>query len=139
MKKSAEDWLRKADGDAVSARREFRARNRPNYDSACFHAQQCVEKSLKAVLEELGKPVRKLHDLTMLMEAALDRFPLWKRMRDDLELLSQYAVNFRYPGADATRTLAQEALLAMERCRKTIAAGLKSKRKKPRTDADKFE
>lgn len=129
MKKSANDWLRKADGDAVSARREFRARNRPNYDSACFHAQQCIEKSLKAVLEESGKPVRKLHDLTMLMEDALDCFPAWERMRDDLELLSQYAVNFRYPGADATKALAQEALRAMERCRKTIAAGLKRKKR----------
>jgi HEPN domain-containing protein len=49
------EWINKAEGDLISAQREYRARNQPNYDSACFHAQQCIEKYLKAWLHESGK------------------------------------------------------------------------------------
>jgi hypothetical protein len=48
------EWLIKADADLVTANREFRARKMPNYDAACFHAQQCVEKLLKAMMIHEG-------------------------------------------------------------------------------------
>ncbi len=38
------EWVDKAEGDFTTALRELRARKSPNYDAACFHAQQCVEK-----------------------------------------------------------------------------------------------
>ncbi|MBI5303943.1 MAG: HEPN domain-containing protein [Chloroflexi bacterium] len=37
------EWILKVEGDFNSAQRELRARRAPNYDSACFHCQQCVE------------------------------------------------------------------------------------------------
>jgi HEPN domain-containing protein len=43
-----QEWISKAEGDFASSGRELRARKDPNYDSACFHAQQCAEKYLKA-------------------------------------------------------------------------------------------
>jgi len=46
----SQEWIAKAEGDLTTALREYRARNAPNYDAACFHAQQCVEKYMKAVL-----------------------------------------------------------------------------------------
>ena len=46
------EWIAKAEGDWVTANRELRARRRPNYDAACFHAQQCAEKHLKARLQD---------------------------------------------------------------------------------------
>jgi HEPN domain-containing protein len=46
------EWVDKAEGDYATALRELRARKQPNYDAACFHAQQCVEKYLKAYLQE---------------------------------------------------------------------------------------
>jgi HEPN domain-containing protein len=46
MKPLTREWVAKAEGDRVTARRELRARRRPNYDAACFHAQQCAEKYL---------------------------------------------------------------------------------------------
>ncbi len=52
MKPITLEWIDKAEGDWHSAQREYRARLRPNYDAACFHAQQCAEKYLKARLEE---------------------------------------------------------------------------------------
>jgi HEPN domain-containing protein len=33
---------------------------------ACFHAQQCVEKTFKAILEKCGREVPKTHDVIRL-------------------------------------------------------------------------
>jgi HEPN domain-containing protein len=125
MKKSVHDWLRKAEADAVSARREFRARKQPNYDSACFHAQQCIEKCLKALIDSSNRPMRKVHDLVVLMRDVVDRHASLELLRDDLELLSQFATSFRYPGSDSTREQAALAVRAMDRCRIQILAILK--------------
>ena len=46
------EWVAKAESDLASALRDWRARKAPNYDAACFHAQQCTEKYLKALLQE---------------------------------------------------------------------------------------
>jgi HEPN domain-containing protein len=40
MKPLTREWVKKAEGDFQTAQRETRARKLPNYDSACFHAQQ---------------------------------------------------------------------------------------------------
>ena len=34
------EWVEKAEGDFRSMNRELRARKDPNFDAACFHAQQ---------------------------------------------------------------------------------------------------
>ncbi|MBI2433302.1 MAG: HEPN domain-containing protein [Candidatus Hydrogenedentes bacterium] len=41
-----------------------------NYDSVCFHAQQCGEKYAKALLQEAGVAFRKTHDLGELVDLA---------------------------------------------------------------------
>ena len=130
MKSAVKAWLGKADADAVSARREFRARNRPNFDSACFHAQQGVEKTIKALLESRGVPVRKVHDLVVLLAEDPKFNSIVEMLRADLELLSQYAVIFRYPGADATRDQANAALRAMNRCLEQLGTFLPKGRAK---------
>ncbi len=120
MKTSVKEWVAKAEGDRVSALREFRARKCPNYDSACFHAPQCVEKLLKATIDADGREVTKVHDLAVLLNDCLPRHPLWEAMRGDLEMLSQYAVLFRYPGYSADRVKGRNAIAAMTRCRNEI-------------------
>jgi HEPN domain-containing protein len=124
MKVSARKWLRKAESDAISAWREYRARKHPNFDSACFHAQQSVEKCLKGALDALNLPVRRVHDLSILLDDCLAAHANWGKMRYDLELLSQYSILFRYPGEDATRDQSRAALEAMDRCRAIILADL---------------
>lgn len=52
MRATAREWIEKAEADFVSSRREFRARKKPNFDAACFFAQQCIEKYLKGRLAE---------------------------------------------------------------------------------------
>lgn len=65
MSEISKEWVCKAEGDYRTALREYRARKFPNYDAACFHAQQCVEKLLKGELLRIGQPCPKIHDLDM--------------------------------------------------------------------------
>ena len=71
MKPVTVEWLKKAKGDRETARREFRVRKRPNYDAVCFHAQQSIEKHLKAILTEHGRAFPKIHDLVKLGASAV--------------------------------------------------------------------
>lgn len=43
------EWIEKAEGDFLSAQREYRTSSRPNYDAACFHAQQTAEKIFESL------------------------------------------------------------------------------------------
>ena len=110
MKATTREWLEKAEADFVSAVREYRARNRPNYDATCFFAQQCIEKYLKGRLAEAGSPIAKTHDLSVLLDAVIFLEPLWEAARPRLETLTSYAVLFRYPGESATKILAKSAI-----------------------------
>src|SRR4051812_27606130 len=71
MKPITLEWIDKAEGDWFSAQREARARKHPNYDAACFHAQQCAEKYLKARLQKAGLAFKKTHDLVNLLNLIL--------------------------------------------------------------------
>ncbi len=117
MSELVKEWIAKAEGDCTTALREYRARKSPNYDATCFHAQQCIEKYLKAVLQKYEIPFRKIHDLEILLQSCLKLFPLWQIMQDDMALLTQYAIHFRYPGESADKTEAKLAVDAMKRCR----------------------
>lgn len=119
-----DEWISKADGDFAVAVREFRVRKNPNYDDVCFHCQQCIEKHLKAALVARGRTVDRIHDLTALLRGCVGDFPFWAAMSQDVDLLSQYAVLFRYPGQTATKERARLAMSAMRRCRAEIRAGL---------------
>ncbi len=66
MQPLTSEWIQKAEGDLATARRELRARTVPNYDAACFHAQQCAEKYLKDLLQEAVTPFGKTHNLSLL-------------------------------------------------------------------------
>jgi HEPN domain-containing protein len=68
MKPLTLEWIEKAERDFFTMERESRVRKEPNYDGVCFHAQQCAEKYLKALMVETGLPVPKSHDLVFLLE-----------------------------------------------------------------------
>lgn len=108
------EWVSKAEGDFAMLERECRARKAPNYDGACFHAQQCAEKYLKARLCEADISFSRIHDLVALLEQVLEIEPTWESFREDLAFLSDFAVTFRYPGESSDR---ESALDARRRCR----------------------
>jgi len=114
MKPLTLEWIAKAEGDFVIVERELRARKSPSYDGACFHAQQCAEKYLKARLCEAGIRFDRVHDLPALLEQVLAVEPLWESYLSDLAYLSEFAVFYRYPGESADR---DTALRARKMCR----------------------
>lgn len=106
----ADEWVRKAEADFGSAQREYRARKQPNYDLACFLAQQCAEKYLKARLQEATIPFPKTHDLVLLLDLILPSEPLWASLRPECKMLTEYGVAVRYPGFSADKAQAQRAI-----------------------------
>ncbi len=104
------EWLEKAEGDFASAGREVRARKEQNYDSACFHAQQCTEKYLKAVLQEASVVFPRTHDLSALLFLLAPLNPFWSTFAASCATLTDYAVRYRYPGDAASRDEAREAV-----------------------------
>jgi HEPN domain-containing protein len=117
------EWVEKAEGDYTTAERETRARKRPNYDAACFHAQQCAEKYLKAFLQEYSTSFPKTHSLIDLLQLVLSQDASFELQRDLLIRLERYAVRYRYPGEMADKEEAQSAL----RAAKTVRMFLRQK------------
>jgi len=115
MKDLTKEWIKKSEGDVGTAVRESSVKEGTNWDAVCFHAQQAVEKYLKGILQEIEKPFSKTHDLSVLLELALSEFPELSVLADDLEWLSAFAVEFRYPGEEALEEDAKHSLAIMER------------------------
>ena len=124
MKAGTREWVDKAEADFATAGRELRARRQPNYDAACFHAQQCVEKYLKAKLVEVNIRFTKTHDLVRLLDLILPREPLWELFRPLLIELNRFAVAFRYPDESATREMAKTAVSDAKAIRQRIRESL---------------
>jgi len=77
-----------------------------------FHAQQAVEKLLKALLAQRGVRYKRTHDLQVLTEdlaAAGESLPFTPFSLADL---SDYAVDFRYHDPLAPPSLDRETVLA---------------------------
>ena len=84
-------------------------------DTVCFHAQQCAEKYLKALLVWKGIPFPKTHDLSSLI-AFLPKDLQNLLTGEEQELLTEYATVTRYPGGyeDITLSEARSAVKAGE-------------------------
>ena len=124
MKTLTAEWVAKAEGDFATMQRERRARKNPNYDGVCFHAQQCAEKYLKALLQEADLPIKRTHNLLVLLNDALPTFPFLELMCDNLKWLENYAVVFRYPGETASKKNAVVACAFCASIREVIRAHL---------------
>jgi len=111
------EWVQKAEGDFAMVLRETRARKNPSYDGACFHAQQCAEKYIKARLCQAGISFGRTHDLVALLDSVKKVEPGWELFREDLAYLSAFAVEYRYPGESADRETAIEARAQCRRFR----------------------
>lgn len=118
------EWVTKAEGDLATARRELRARTAPNYDAACFHAQQCAEKYLKALLQETSIPFGKTHNLSVLLDLLKDQHPGLELLRPTLAILGAYAVEYRYPGESADKEVARQAVKMAEEIKQVVVAVL---------------
>jgi HEPN domain-containing protein len=120
MKPITQEWVNKAEGDFATAQRELQVQQLANYDAVCFHAQQCIEKYLKACLQEENIPFTKTHDLSALLDLFLPIQPGWASLRPILDALTTYAVEFRYPGVSANQAIANQAFQDCAAIRQTI-------------------
>ncbi|MGH9362874.1 MAG: HEPN domain-containing protein [Thermoanaerobaculia bacterium] len=127
MLEVAREWVLKAENDLKTAVHVLELRELCPTDSVCFHAQQCVEKYVKAVLVLAGIDFPKTHDLERLIALAP------KASRPSLSaaeqaILTEYATGARYPGwGEITLTEARKAVALARRVRREIRAVLPRK------------
>jgi HEPN domain-containing protein len=128
MKPTTREWAQKAENDFRAASQLLRRRKDVVTDAACFLCQQCIEKYLKARLNEAGIVFPRTHDLLQLLTLCLPVEPLWAAYSAAVDAMSDYAVDFRYPGHSATM---REAKVAMKTCRSVRAEARRSLGLKP--------
>jgi HEPN domain-containing protein len=111
VKPLAEEWLSKADEDFRVAERELAAEP-PAFAAVCFHAQQAVEKAMKALLVDFGVDFPRTHDLKFLLDLIKGKTPIFNDLEEALVNLSVSAGDVRYPGSKPDRTRAEGAVAA---------------------------
>jgi HEPN domain-containing protein len=106
------EWVEKAENDLVAAVHTLTLRERCPSDMVCFHAQQCVEKYLKAYLVFASIDFPKTHDVERLV-ALLPRGVEVSLSAEQQRRLTEHATVLRYPGnyppivhAEARKTVA---------------------------------
>ena len=129
------EWLAKAENDLQNATHTLTLGQDCPTDTVSFHAQQCVEKHLKALLVLRATPFPKTHDIGVLLALIPTRLrpKVERSLRDRL---TAYATTMRYPGAgpDIPLTEARQAVALARRVRKEVRqhlpkAALRRKRK----------
>lgn len=116
-------WVEKAEEDLLVAEHTLKLGDDCPYAVVGFHAQQSVEKYLKAVLIFHAIAFPRTHDLTDLLR----RIPAWAALDlqvEEISMLNNYAVQNRYPGEwePVTRQEAEEALDKARQIRTKVQA-----------------
>jgi HEPN domain-containing protein len=112
------DWVLKAEEDLAAAEKLLSPGAECPFAAVGFHAQQCVEKYVKAMLVCDDIPFPKTHDIA----AVAGLLPQGVALPLDVEMmerLTDYATVTRYPGGydPVTREDAEEAVEAARRVR----------------------
>ncbi len=118
------EWIAKAEEDYGGALDLARKRKNVRTNIISFLCQQCAEKYLKAFLVMQDIPFRKTHSLRELQNQCLEADPSFELLTNDLLALSHFAIDVRYPGANASTQEAREAVAAMKEVRKFVRARL---------------
>jgi HEPN domain-containing protein len=116
-----QEWVKKAENDLIAAGQILKLGKAAPMETICFHAQQCVEKYLKAVLVHKRIPVPKTHNVQTLMRM----LPPSSRpdiTRDEQNQLTNYAAVTRHPeaGLDISLAEARKAAAIARRVRRQI-------------------
>ncbi|OIN92084.1 MAG: DNA-binding protein [Anaerolineae bacterium CG03_land_8_20_14_0_80_58_20] len=112
-----EIWIDHAEDDANAAGKLLRGK-KPSIYGACFHAQQCAEKYMKALLVVKGKRFPMIHDLVTINDLLQRAGINMEVSENDLGLLSSYAVRARYSGEHPEMEDAKEAIQIAKTIRK---------------------
>jgi HEPN domain-containing protein len=105
-------WLDRAAEDLRLAAHDLTAEP-PGIEDACFHAQQAVEKLLKAYLTWNATEFDWTHRIAYLIELCATHDSRFASLHDSADALTFYAVRVRYPHPGPPPTL-EEAHRAIE-------------------------
>jgi HEPN domain-containing protein len=114
-------WIRKAENDLKNASNTIKMKDDCPTDTICFHAQQCVEKYLKALLVLHGIDFPKTPEIKKLISLLSIPGRLDFSQEEQIKL-SYYATVTRYPGDYDEMTLAEaeQAVKIAKRVRNQI-------------------
>lgn len=118
-------WVALAEDDLTMARSALR-RRQPLWHMAAFHAQQCAEKYLKALLVRTRRPFPRTHDLRALHTLCADAGIALPIERDVLDAPTAHAVWARYPGEGPNPQEARNAVATARSVRRLARSTLTS-------------
>lgn len=115
------EWVEKAENDLKNAALTLRAGRESPTDTVAFHAQQCIEKYLKALLTLRGVDFPKTHDIEELV-ARVGPSVLVSLSVQEQRRLTTYGTVTRYPGDYEPVSLAEarRAVALARRVRKEV-------------------
>ena len=99
ISRKVRQWMEHADEDLRFAHHAISMPDDCPYRLVAFHAQQCVEKCLKAYLVHREVDFPYTHNISYLLTLCADFGP-WASQLHEAEGLSRYATTVRYPGED---------------------------------------
>jgi HEPN domain-containing protein len=123
-------WVVRAEEDWLLVRSALR-RKVPLTYGATFHAQQCAEKYLKAVLVSRHQAFPRTHDVVALHNLCPRNGLSVPVEPDMLARLTAYAVQVRSPGADPTPDEARDAIQIAQAVRRWARAVLRPDSRQP--------
>jgi HEPN domain-containing protein len=115
------EWIVMADHDLTAAAQILKMGKAAPTETVGFHAQQCVEKYLKAILVYRSIHFPKSHDIRVLM--GLVPRPSRPAINEEMQdRLSKYAGATRYPGPglDISLTAARKAVTQARAVRRQV-------------------
>ena len=118
------EWIKKAEADYIAVQQLLLTANPLLHNIICFHAQQCIEKYLKAWLQEADIPAPRTHNLDELLDLIVPTLPAWSHWQPDFKIITKYAVEPRYPGDSATTEDTQHAKHICDAVRKAVRTQL---------------
>jgi len=126
-KQLVKEWLRKADRNLIAAKHELMQEGLITED-VCFNCQQAAEKYLKAFLVARQIYFNKIHDIKEILALCIKEEPAFETLSyEEIEELTDYAVDVRYPGLilEPTREESEEAVRSAEVTKEFVYEALK--------------
>jgi len=117
-------WFKKAENDLINAENTIKMEAPPT-DTICFHAQQCAEKYLKGFLTYHEIDFPKTHSLEDLVELCKQIEPGIETDLENIEILSSYGVEVRYPDETYYDIPKEDAIESIGLAKKTKGVVLK--------------
>lgn len=90
------NWLDKADEDLAFAKASLQE-GLEFYPQICFYLHQSVEKYLKTYIIAKGLNLKRIHDLTKLVQICAEHDPEFNEFYETAKLLNPFYIGTRYP------------------------------------------